>query len=361
MKIGFFSPTINKTGGGELVTLNMIKALEKKSHKIVVYTAEKINYTRIQNFLGCELRIDEEVIIPPNNFDPYAVENIYPNLFKSFLFKQKCNLLIDTFSNALFPWTDALYFQGSAKIDRLPKGFKGLICAPYKAFLTRSLKEIKSKEKTLMTCSKFVAKEINALTGSYVHVLYPPISDYFKIQDNTFSKSDYVVTVTRIAQDKNPESIPFIAKLVPDNIPFAIIGSCRTPSELENLRNLQKTICNLGLEKRVKLLLNISREKQREVLQKAKVYLHPFVPYEAFGISVAEAMSAGCVPIVPDTGGLNEIVPMQLRYHSLEEPASLVKESLANWTPSKMEYSIEIADKFSTKKFSDNFLRLMNL
>ena len=360
MKIGFFSPTINKTGGGELVTLNMIKALEKKSHKIVVYTAEKINYPRLQNFLGDKLHIDE-VIISPNNFDPYAIENIYPNLFKSFLFKQKCDLLIDTFSNALFPWTDALYFQGSAKIDRLPKGFKGFLCAPYKAFLIRNLKEIKPEEKTLMTCSQFVAKEIKSQTGSYVHVLYPPISDYFKIQDNLFPKSDYVVTVTRIAQDKRPESIPLIANLVSDNIPFVIIGSCRTPSELENLKKLQKTICSLGLEKRVKLLLNISREKQRAVLQKAKVYLHPYVPYEAFGISVAEAMSAGCVPIVPDVGGLKEIVPKQLRYHSLEEAASLVKESLANWTPSKMEYSIEIADKFSTKEFSDNFLKLMNL
>ena len=41
MRIGFFSPTINRVGGGEWVTLNMIDALKANKHKIVVYSAEK--------------------------------------------------------------------------------------------------------------------------------------------------------------------------------------------------------------------------------------------------------------------------------------------------------------------------------
>jgi glycosyltransferase involved in cell wall biosynthesis len=361
MRIGFFSPTINRIGGGEWVTLNMIHALKAKKHKILVYSAEKINPYNIQKFFGHNLHFDNEVSFWPNIYDPYNPESIYPNLIKSFLFSLKCDLLIDTFSNAVFPWADAVYFQGRPKITRLPKGMKGSLFTPYKAFLTNSIKHVKPDKKTLMACSKYTAKTIEALTGLTVNVLYPPVSDFFKIGNKLSSKNNTVVTVTRISNDKRPETIPQIAKLAPDNISFVIIGSCRIPSELNVLNNLQEYIRKLGVSEKVKLLLNASREEQREILQKSKVYLHPFVPYEAFGISVIEAMSAGCVPIAPDIAGLKETVPKQLRYTSLEEAASLIEESITNWSPSKAQDSVKIADKFSQAKFCAELLRIMKL
>jgi hypothetical protein len=41
MNIGFFSPTINRIGGGEWVTLNMINSLKERGHKIAVCSAWK--------------------------------------------------------------------------------------------------------------------------------------------------------------------------------------------------------------------------------------------------------------------------------------------------------------------------------
>lgn len=361
MNIGFFSPTINRIGGAEWVTLNMIQALGATQHKTLVCSAEKINPTHIREFFGHSLDSVNEVRFWPNIFDPYNLENIYPNLLKSYFFSLKCDLLIDTFSNAIFPWTDAVYFQGRPKITQLPKGMKGSLFTPYKAFLTNSTKHAEPEKKILMACSKYTAETIATVTGLAVNVLYPPASDFFKIQNKLSSKNNTVVTVTRISNDKRPETIPCIAKLVPDNISFVIIGSCRIPSELNVLNNLQEYIHKLGVSEKVKLLLNVSREKQREILQKSKAYLHPFVPYEAFGISVVEAMSAGCVPVVPDIAGLKEIVPKQLRYTSLEEAASLVEESITNWSPSKAQDSVKIADKFSQAKFCDEFLKIMQL
>ncbi|MFX1521738.1 MAG: glycosyltransferase family 4 protein [Promethearchaeota archaeon] len=360
MNIGFFSPTINKIGGGELVTLSMIHALEAKKHKIIIYSAQKINQAHIQNFLGQKIRFDKETNIRPNIFDPYDLENLYLNLLKSYKFHFKCDLLIDTFSNVMFPWTDAVYFQGRVRTTVLPKGAKGLIFAPYKAFLNRSIKHVESKKKILMSCSKFTAKSIERLTGLSVNVLYPSISDFFKI-GNSFYKKDTIVSVTRIAPDKQPETILQIAKLAPDDFSFTIIGSCRSPSELYTLTRLKEYSRKLGLNDKVKFLLNVSREKQREVLQKAKVYLHPFIQYEAFGIAVAEAMSAGCIPIVPDVGGLKEIVPRHLRYNSLEEAALLVQKAISNWSLSRTQDSLKIANKFSQDMFCRNFLKIMQL
>lgn len=362
MNIGFFSPTINRVGGGELVALNMIHALKKKKHRIIIYSAEKIDNNHIKNFLGDQIRFDEEVTIGPKIFDPYSLQCIYPNLARSRLFRLKCDILIDTFSDAVFPWTDAIYFNQYPRVTKLPRdGLRGKFCAPYKLFLTNSAKHVESNKKKLLTCSRFMAEKIEKSTGLHVDVLYPPVSDFFKVGDSVFLKNNTVVSVFRISHGKRPETIPQIAKLSSGDFSFIIVGSCQTSDELSALKVLQDYIRKFEVDKKVKLLINVSREKQREVLQKAKVYLHPSLSNEAFGISVAEAMSAGCVPIAPDAGGLKEIVPDQLRYHSLEEAATLVDKAIEKWSPSQSEDSLKSVEKFSQSKFCENFIELMQL
>lgn len=362
MRVGFFSPTIGRVGGGEWVTLNMMDALKAKKQEIVVYSAERIDPTKIRNFFGHRLIFDSEITYRPNFFDPFGLESIYPNLAKSFLFSLKCDLLIDTFSNALFPWTDVVYFQGSPKILRLPGGIKGSIFLPYKAFLRSSSKHAKPEEKTLMSCSKFSARTVENVTGLTVNVLYPPVSTFFTCKNVSMTeRTNTVTTVMRISEDKRPETIPEIAKLVSDKLSFIIIGSCKLSSELKVLTRLCDSIRKLGLKEKIKLRLNVSREEQRDILQKSKVYLHPYVPYEAFGITSIEAMASGCIPIVPDIGGLREIVPEKLRYHSTEEAASLVEESVTSWSPRKTQEFIGLADRFSQKRFQSEFLRIMKL
>lgn len=361
MRIGFFSPTINRVGGGEWVTLNMIHALKAKNHKIVIYSAEKIDPIHIQRFFGHNLYFDE-VNQWPSIFDPYNLESIYPNCLKSFLFRVKCDLLIDTFSNDLLPWTDAVYFQGESRVaSHLPKGVKGLFFLPYKALLTHTNRHVRPEEKILMTCSKWSAERIEKTAGLHINVLYPPISDFFKVKDiNNQPKSDVITAVIRISRDKRPETIPRIAKLVSNDVPFVIIGSCKHEHELNALNNLRESIRKLGMDKKVKVLLNVSRERHREILKRSKIYLHPF-SIESFGISIVEAMSAGCVPVVPDCGGPREFVPKQFRYADLEEAASIIDASIANWSPRKALEFVNNADRFSQARFSKEFLKLMKL
>ena len=363
MKFGFFSPTINRVGGGEWVTLNMIESIKAKNQEIMVYSAEKTDPIRIREFVGHDLSFGNEMSLWPNIFDPYSLENIYPNLVKSFLFKQKCDFLIDTFSNALFPWSDAVYFHGRPRLLRLPKGIKGYLFMPYKAFLNYSSRaRAKPEEKTLMACSRFSARTVEKLTELTVNVLYPPVSDFFRSEDiSKIERKNTVVTVMRISKDKRPETIPQIAKLVSDKISFEIVGSCKLASEFKVLACLSESIRKLDLTKKVKLRLNVSREEQRNMLQSSKIYLHPSNTYEAFGVAAVEAMASGCIPIVPDIGGLKEIVPEKLRYHSLEEAASLVESSIANWSWQKPQEFADLSDRFSQKRFQSEFLKIMKL
>jgi alpha-1,2-mannosyltransferase len=362
MNIGFFSPTINDVGGGELVALNMIDVLKRKNHRIVICSAEKIDNNRIKNFIGHSIDFDEEVVIGPNMFHPYSLQDVYPNMIRSFLFHHKCDVVIDTFSNAVFPWTDVVYFNSYAKINKLPNyGLRGQIFAPYKFFLANSAKHADLHRIKLMTCSRFMAENIEKSIGLPVKVLYPPISDFFKVGNAVSSKEDLVISVFRLSSAKKPETLLEIAKLSAGNFPFIIVARCQSEDDLNTLKNVQARARKLGLGKKLKLLINVSREKQREMLQKAKVYVHPFVSHEAFGISVAEAMSAGCVPIVPDAGGLKELVSEQLRYNSIEEAAALIDKTIDCWSPSQSLNSIKSADKFSQAKFDENFINIMQL
>lgn len=361
MRVGLFSPTAYRIGGGEWVTFNMAYALERMKHEIMIHSARRICPDHIREFFGRDLHFSE-VKLGPTLLEPYSLENIYPNLLKSYLFSLKCDLMIDTFSNDLLPWSDAVYFHGIPRSLRLPEGIEKTLFLPYKAFLNATIKREKTSKKVLMTCSECNARPIREQTGLQVNVLYPPVSDFFRAENlNDTTRSDTVVTVARIAEDKRPETIPQIAKLVTKNFSFVIIGSCRLQQEALVLSRLRKLIRDLGVEKKVKVLLNISRKRQRDILQHSKIYLHPQVPYESFGISVVEAMFAGCIPVVPDIGGLREIVPREQRYASLEEAAALVDESVSDWSQRRIQECVAMAGRFSQARFIEQFLEIMRL
>lgn len=361
MRIGFFSPTLNRIGGGEWVTLNMIYAIKSRNHEVVVYSAEKVDYHHIKEFFGRPLNFTE-VNFKPHFFDPYSLESIYPNILRSFLLHLRCDLLADTFSNDVLPWVDAVYFNGLPKSLRLPKDLKGNLFLPYKALVRGHLKINGFKDKILMSCSKYTARIIEDYLESPVKVLHPPASSFFRLRsiENNLKK-DIVVSVTRISEDKKPDTIVRIARLTKEKIKFIIIGSCKLSYERNVLTRLQRLIRIFKLEKRIKITLNIPRNKQKEILQQSKVYLHPFVRYEAFGVSVIEAMLAGCIPVVPNVAGLKEIVPKNWRYSSAEEAATMINELIENWSKQKMKKSIKIADKFNQERFYEEFLRIVGL
>ncbi len=360
MNIGFFSPTINKIGGGELVTLHMIKALQNRGHDVTIASYENIEKERIEHFLGDSLKY-KELIIKPNLFDPYALQNIYPNLLKSLIFKMKCDYLIDPFSNSVLPWLNAVYFQGIPWFVMPSYGLSKYAFAPYKLFLKDHRSAARSNDPILITCSNFVAKTITRSTGYSVNVLNPPVSDFFKFTGDLSTKTDDIVTVTRISRDKQPKSLIDILKLLPESYTLTIVGSCMIPQEANMLYELKQHIARLGLQKRVKLVINVSRTKQKEILQNAKIYLHPFVKLEAFGISVTESMYAGCVPVVPDFGGPKEIVKKELRYTSIEQAAEIVTNVLASWTEKAALEAVNSAKKYSKINFERNLVEILGL
>src|SRR6266568_4762702 len=74
------------------------------------------------------------------------------------------------------------------------------------------------------------------------------------------------------------------------------------PRFLEYSRDLRSTPPTNG-----RVIVNPNKEMYQETLAKSRIYLH-LMRGEHFGITIVESMSAGCVPVVHDSGGPREIV-----------------------------------------------------
>jgi glycosyltransferase involved in cell wall biosynthesis len=130
---------------------------------------------------------------------------------------------------------------------------------------------------------------------------------------------------------------------------------------LESLRVKKE---QLGLTN-IELKPNLSRRELRELLGKAMFYLHPEFP-EHFGISVVEAMSAGCVPIVYRDGGawydLVSRISSTLSYISIKEVPEIINvlEKNRNLYEKLREISIEVSKNFNYENFRSNLVEKVN-
>jgi len=107
------------------------------------------------------------------------------------------------------------------------------------------------------------------------------------------------------------------------------------------------------------LFCNIQEVKIGELLSSAKVYLHP--SQETFGISVVEAIAAGCIPIVPDNSAHKETVPFtELRYMNKQDCLNKIKNALDAKYDNLLPKLKDHVTKFSEEKFQKNMLEIIH-
>jgi glycosyltransferase involved in cell wall biosynthesis len=130
--------------------------------------------------------------------------------------------------------------------------------------------------------------------------VYPPCPvDAYSELSKVQSRENLVVTVGRIVPEKRFHMFVELARMIP-NTKFVAIGSLSdsTSAYYERLRRTAP--------ENVSFVLSPLR-KVKDLLGSAMVYVH-CAENEHFGITIVEAMAAGCVPVVHDSGGPREIV-----------------------------------------------------
>jgi alpha-1,2-mannosyltransferase len=103
----------------------------------------------------------------------------------------------------------------------------------------------------------------------------------------------------------------------------------------------------------VEIRPNRTRNEILSAAASSGVYLHT-MPGEHFGISIIEAMAAGLIPVVPDSGGAVEFVHPSLRYRDERQAAEIIVDAKSASDSLRRSLSKK-AEAFSEVAFRSNF------
>ncbi|MFH1400602.1 MAG: glycosyltransferase family 4 protein [Nanoarchaeota archaeon] len=139
-------------------------------------------------------------------------------------------------------------------------------------------------------------------------------------------KEPIVITIGYVKQDnltrKGLGTFVRTAKLLP-NTTFYLIGK-QTDNTIEYLRRIATpNVIFTGF---------ISFDTMLALMRRAKVYCQ-LSAHEGFGLSVAEAMLCGCVPVVTDRGSLPEVSgpdAIVVPYNNPKKTAAAIRKALAS-------------------------------
>ena len=154
-------------------------------------------------------------------------------------------------------------------------------------------------------------------------------------------KRNLVVTVARAIPLKRLELFWEVARSRPE-YEFVMLLT-QDPALIEYSTKLSKAAPSNG-----RTVFNAQKDTYHKLLGEARVYVH-LMKEEPFGITVVEAMSAFCVPIVHDSGGPREIVgEVGFRWRNIEEVPGMIDEAMKR-SPSAP--ARQRAEDFSFERF----------
>lgn len=327
-------------GGALKFTLDLSKALEELGHDVEIHTFCD-DRESIESYLALLTpNYRPKVITKPLPLGHVLIDSILKGRFtrlkrlvlaRKFLkqvgwMRYEYDLLIDTSSNIPTD-VDISYIHFPAVI---PTYGSGLMNKLYNELVKWYAKRIEGRPRIMFVNSSWTANKVLSCYAELVDrvaVLHPPADvEYFSEVAGNDVRENLVVTISRFTPEKRLEEVLNVAKAMGD-YRFVIVGSTSKYSQ-SIIKRLKSTIELAGLDN-VELRINISRSRLRELLGSAKYYLHP--PFiEHFGIAIAEAMAAGCIPIVYRDGGtwtdLVSPIDYRLGYVSINEVPKIIRE-----------------------------------
>jgi glycosyltransferase involved in cell wall biosynthesis len=190
-----------------------------------------------------------------------------------------------------------------------------------------------------------------------IEVVYPPVAISSRTP-NRPRQNRMVVSLGRFEEDKRQLEQLAIARALP-NFTFHLLGFVNRPYYFQEC---EAYVQRHGL-RNVHLHPNATYSQMQVLLNEAEYFLHS-LRNEPFGITAVQAISAGCLPVVHDSGGQREVVPAeQLRYTTEEEAIQRLlhlaqqSESEKNRLQDSLRTGLE---KYSFETFRDRVQPMIN-
>jgi len=209
---------------------------------------------------------------------------------------------------------------------------------------------------TFIANSNFTRQAIFDRWGRSSLTIYPPC-DLFYSRPGV--KQDLVITVGRMSPEKRFEVMFEIARKM-QWITFEIIATSDAKQIASSARYYNQLLADKP--ENVEVKMNVSRSVLRDEFARAKIYLH-LRENEYFGISIVEAMSSGCIPVVHKSGGPLEIVTSEFGYfwETADQAAAQIAEVLSNEDLRKVRSKAaeERAKYFDARLFEERISRVV--
>jgi glycosyltransferase involved in cell wall biosynthesis len=358
---GIATTHTSTVGGGDVFNVFLIRALKELKHEVVLCTTHTTRWDIINQDLGWSYVPDSELIRQPSHWRDRGksfTQFVPPSEIR--MLKRTCDITFNSYGDNLFWNTDLCSMLSPLTKEQLTAKYSTASSKFYLAMYKFIFQRMKFLLRTLiLTDSHYAKRIIEETIGAYSKVLYPPVNcELFKQALAKEHRQNNVVTVGRLTWEKNFGIIPEIANRVKSAV-FHIVGSIVSEESLQLIRYIKRRSIELNLGHRIKIHLDPSTKERLNIMEKCKVYINCWKG-EYFGIAVAEALSAGLAPVVPNDGGQVEIVPSPEHiYRDIDEAASRTEEWLSNWSPTRAFHLSQKAEKFSHDNFRRNLSDLL--
>lgn len=350
MRVGIYTPYLDSFGGGERYMLSIAEILSK-DHSVDLFLDQhqltlepKLLIPKLAKYLDLDLSKINLLLAPIGEGS---------NFFERFFFLKKYDLVIYLTDGSIFYSTakkSLLHFQVPFK-NSSAIGFWG---------------KIKLSTWNLAICnSLFTEKNINKSWPVKTVLLYPPVETE-KIKP--LKKEKWILSVGRFTSfsksKKHEEMINAFRELLKEKElngwSLHLAGSIEgDPNYLDELKISAKG-------SPVYFYPDLAFDKLIELYGKSSIYWHAAgydesepEKMEHFGMTTVEAMAAGCIPVVTNKGGQNEIVDDNLNgylWDNIDELISQTKKVISNPDNSEQlsKKAIMKSKLFSKNNFSEN-------
>ena len=227
--------------------------------------------------------------------------------------------------------------------------FFAKIFSPIARYLKNCDKKASEKVNIFVANSNYIARKIESYYQRESHVVYPPVdlTKFYPEPDSFKNHGDYYLMVGRFLYYKLFDlGIDVFNKL---NKPLKIVGSGPEKRKLEKIAGPN-----------IEFISGISDDELRRVYSNAKAFIFPQI--EDFGLVAAEAQACGVPVIAYNAGGAKEIVENNKTgvFFEVQKADSLISaiRSFENMNLDR-KYIARRAERFSKKKFKENFLKIL--
>ena len=309
MKVLLIHPRLSVKGGGERVAIHSILAATKAGHEVSLLS-EEFDEASFADFYGCPGLFDKVDRFYYPAFKPVLGPRflLYQRLIYHWLRIRKAvsrdsfDIVLSTQDIGYVPSTHApviQYCYFPEYFSHLQTGSSPVWRLYYRPASTYYRNRVR-RVGILLSVSDFTRGFVAKKWERDSKTVYPPcpVEDYSEFT-NVKSRENLVVTIGRIVPEKRFHLFIELARIVPKTR-FVAIGS------LSDETSVYYDQLKKSAPENVSFVLSPLR-KVRDILGRAMAYVH-CAENEHFGITIVEAMAAGCVPIVHDSGGPKEIV-----------------------------------------------------